>query len=206
MTDLELAQAAAACYEPVGAGWERVWLLGGVWMAYKAPILAFRGSVDAEDWLRDLRAIPAYQSDIGWVHAGFMAGMRDAFMEWRSAFPSTSPWLVGHSLGAAHASILAALLAASGAPLPQGLVVFGCPRPGFFKLRRTIRSGKFPVRVYSNRGDPVPDVPVPFWHLLPYRHPAKPIMLNAGAALGDSSPLAAHHMARYVEGISELPS
>lgn len=201
MTDLELAQAAHECYNPSGA-WQNVWITNGVWMGWKPPILAFRGSATPEDWLRDLRAVPAYQSDIGFVEAGFMAGMRDAVLEWRRAFPYVSPWITGHSLGGAHAAIMAAILVSLKGILPQGLVVFGCPRPGFFKLRRTLRAGKFPIRSYRNAGDPVPDVPVPVWRIMPYRQIAKSIMLHAGPAPGDSSPLAAHKMARYVAGLS----
>lgn len=201
MTDLDLAKAALECYAASG-DWDRVWITGGVWMGWKPPILAFRGSATPEDWFRDLQAVPSYQFDIGFVEAGFMEGMRDAVREWCRTFPSASPWITGHSLGGAHAAIMAAVLVSLKGILPQGLVVFGCPRPGFYKLRRVIRLGKFPIRSYRNVGDPVPDVPLPVWRIMPYRQIAKPIMLHAGRAAGDGSPLAAHKMARYVAGLS----
>lgn len=201
MTDLELVRAAADTYDPA-ASWDRVWNADGVWMFYRPTVLAFRGSKTPEDWIRDLGALPSYESDIGFVESGFMLGMRGALREWRREYPSVRPWITGHSLGGAHAAIMAAILVSLKGILPQGLVVFGCPRPGFYKLRRTIQAGHFPIRSYRNVGDPVPDVPVPVWKVMPYRQIAKSIVLQAGPAPGDSSPLAAHKMARYVAGLS----
>lgn len=202
MTDLELVRAAADTYDPA-ASWDRVWNADGVWMFYRPTVLAFRGSKTPEDWIRDLGALPSYESDIGFVESGFMLGMRGALREWRREYPSVRPWITGHSLGGARAALLAALLVHADFALPQALVTFGAPRPGFFKLRRVLRRGKFPMRAYQNDGDPVPALPPHVCKIMPYIHPETSVPLHVGAGTG-TGPLAAHHVRQYVAGIESL--
>lgn len=205
--DIELCQAAADCYVPAGK-FERTFEVSGVWYATRLSragerIIAFRGTNDPGDVFTDLRAWPVRDPQVGYCEAGFHEGMREALLEWRRWPQSAPAWITGHSLGAARASIAAAILSLLPRHMPLGLVVFGCPRPGFSKLRRIV--GKLTVcRVYSNIDDPVPDVPVPIWHILPYRHPAKPIMLEAGKRAGDDGPFSAHHVSQYQRGLEML--
>lgn len=203
MTDLDLVKASADCYNPVGP-WDRVWNCAGVWMFYRDGVLAFRGSKTPEDWIRDLDALPDYQSGIGFVQAGFMTGMRTAFAEWRKAYPDVSPWLTGHSLGGAHAAIMGALLMQESSPSPRALVTFGSPRPSFYKMRRLLRSGKFPMRGYANAGDPVPALPPHVALVFPYVHAERMIHVQADPDPSDTSPFAAHHVRVYVRAIEQL--
>lgn len=205
--DIELCQAAADCYSPAGK-WEDTFFTSGVWYATRKNsagerILAFRGSKTIEDWARDLDGWPTRDPQVGWCAEGFHDGMRDVLAAWSKLFALDRCWITGHSLGAARAAIMAGLLAKRAIISPRGLVVFGCPRPGFGKLKR-ICQGLRVCRVYSNKDDPVPDLPEPLWKILPYRHPAKPIMLQAGRTPGDDGPFSAHHIARYQLGLKQL--
>ena len=98
-------------------------------------VVIFRGSVTLWDWLRDFRAL-ATPSRIGHVHNGFHAGMEHM---WADLKPLLSqPTIVaGHSLGAARADVLAALMTVDGVP-PVARVVFGEPKPGLLDFARLI--------------------------------------------------------------------
>lgn len=200
MTDLDLVNASADCYDP-RARWERGWDIDGVLMCYRDGILAFRGSSTPEDWIRDLDAFPSYELGLGFVQSGFMDGMSAVFDAWRSTYPDVRPWITGHSLGGAHAALMTGLLLDDRAPRPQGLVTFGAPRPGFYKLRRLLRSGDFPMRGYAIAGDPVPDLPPFVARIFPYVHPELPIGLNYVSPDGDTSPFAAHRVKAYVDAL-----
>ncbi len=111
--------------------------------------------------------------------------------------------ITGHSLGGAHAYILASIFTKIGVK-PSLVVTFGCPKPGFGKLSHIIRNGGFPFRSYANEDDPVPEVPISIPFLLPYKKPSADIMLNIPPAKGDDEPLRSHHCSLYVDGIREL--
>lgn len=204
MTDLELAQVCAATYQP-GIQWEKMWFQDEIWCAAKrsasgALICAFRGSETVEDWFDDLKVMPVDEKPLGFVHKGFFDGMRDVLAEWRAFAQSEPAWMTGHSLGAARACLMAGLLTAMpGEVPPLGLVGFGCPRPGFAKLGRIVRKGGYPVRIYENEGDPVPDVP---WLMGLYRHVTQVTQVKVPATAGDSSIFAAHHIQHYVTAMS----
>src|SRR5216684_6251424 len=88
-------------------------------------VVVFRGSITLQDWVADVRAL-AVPTRIGHVHVGFFSGMEHV---WSEAQPLISqPVIVtGHSLGAARAGVMCALMAADGAP-PAERVVFGEPK------------------------------------------------------------------------------
>ncbi len=209
MTDLELAQAAADCYES-GASWEHVWQLDDVWVATRRNgsgerVIAFRGSRTVEDWLRDLTAMPTYLKRIGWVHKGFSEGMIDVLNETRSIMASEPVWISGHSLGAARAWIYAALvLTARNVVKPAGVATIGTPRPGFPHLRKLVAKSGIHARAYANKGDPVCDVPLRIPFIWPYCEPVDPIEIDVAPDDGADGPLARHHAALYVKGVSAL--
>lgn len=145
---------------------------GICWAIKRLPgfdLVIFRGSVTTLDWVRDLRALAAV-TRIGHVHIGFWAGLEHAWSDIRPLL--TQPAIVaGHSLGAARASILTALMVADGAA-PIARVVFGEPKPGMLDLAKIVE--KVPGRSYRNgdqvHHDLVTDVPFSF-PPLQYVHP-----------------------------------
>ncbi len=120
--------------------------------------ITFAGSESGLDWLRDFEAVPFNHPQLGTIHAGFWQGMEAAFEALR---PQLSGQLAiqGHSLGCAHAAILAGLCAVNGIPVAQ-LTLFAPPRPGYSKLRAIVQRRTGKVLAYRNGPDPVPEVPV----------------------------------------------
>ena len=125
-------------------------------------MIVFRGSVTFQDWVRDLIAV-AVPTRIGTIHAGFWLGMENTCSEVQSLTIGRNVIVAGHSLGAAHASIMTGLLVDSGIA-PMARVVFGEPKPGMKDAARIIRS--VPGRSYRNgdnlHHDLVTDVPFSF--------------------------------------------
>lgn len=153
---------------------------GVCWALKRLPgfdVVVLRGSVTSLDWIRDLRAL-ARKTRVGHAHIGFHAGMEHV---WKDLRPLISqPCIVtGHSLGAARATVLTALMAADGAP-PVARVVFGEPKPGLIDLADIVRT--VPGRSYRNGDDVhhdlVTDVPFSF-PPLQYVHPTKIIPVCA---------------------------
>ena len=145
---------------------------GVCWALKRLPgfdVVVLRGSVTGLDWIRDLRAM-ASRTRIGHVHVGFFTGMEHVWGDLRPLI--SQPCIVtGHSLGAARAAILTALMTADGVP-PVARVVFGEPKPGMIDLAEVIRD--VPGRSYRNgdevHHDLVTDVPFSF-PPLQYVHP-----------------------------------
>lgn len=198
-----LAQVCADAYADTPAGFDNVWEFDGCHAARRVidgqDVIVFRGSKDAEDWIRDVEAVPVWDYALGFVHAGFLAGVRDVL----GALASTAGKdivVTGHSLGGARARILAGLLAYSGQPVKQ-CCVFGSPRPGFANLARILQKSGTPMASYRNRNDPVPLVP--FMGGL-YQHPDQWVALDAAPPADDLEPLRDHHIARYQEGLAKL--
>ena len=145
---------------------------GVCWAIKKLPgfdLVIFRGSVTALDWMRDLRAL-ATRTRVGHVHIGFWAGMEHVWGDLRPLL--TQPAIVaGHSLGAARAAVLTALMVTDAAP-PVARVVFGEPKPGMLDLARLVAA--VPGRSYRNgdelHHDLITDVPFSL-PPLQYMHP-----------------------------------
>ncbi|SDD95872.1 Lipase (class 3) [Bradyrhizobium brasilense] len=145
---------------------------GVCWAIKKFPgvdLVVFRGSVTALDWVRDLRSL-AVRTRVGHVHIGFWAAMEHVWSDLRPLL--TQPAIIaGHSLGAARASVMTALMVADGAA-PIGRVVFGEPKPGMLDLAKIVET--VPGRSYRNgdelHHDLITDVPFSF-PPLQYMHP-----------------------------------
>jgi predicted lipase len=124
-------------------------------------VVIFRGSVTRQDWLRDVQAL-AMPSRIGHVHSGFYAGIEHMWADLRPIL-SQPAIITGHSLGAARADVLAALMAVDGVP-PVARVVFGEPKPGLLDFAKLITG--IPGRSYRNgdntHHDLITDVPFSF--------------------------------------------
>ena len=178
ITDYELCLLEAATYDP-GTSWDTRWTTGGVYVYHRNvrgyDVIAFRGSDNMEDWLRDLKGWPKYHPKLGFCHAGFLEDMDLVAQEVLLLLqPASKVVVIGHSLGAARALILAALMTVSGLK-PDYVVVWGEPRPGFSKLKNILLGGGFLIRSYKNRNDPVTLLPYYFGL---YRHVTDPIKLD----------------------------
>jgi lipase (class 3) len=124
-------------------------------------VVVLRGSVTLQDWLRDAQAL-AMPSRIGHVHSGFYAGMEHMWTDLK-AMLSQPAIVTGHSLGAARAAVLTALMTVDGVP-PVARVVFGEPKPGLLDFAKLITG--IPGRSYRNgdstHHDLITDVPLSF--------------------------------------------
>lgn len=180
-------------------------------------VITLRGSDSPLDWLRDFEAAPVLDPQLGYVHSGFLQGMRALFGALQKQLPSGAKVAItGHSLGGARARILAALFIVNGYDVYQ-LVTFGSPKPAFANLARIIQKGADVAAhggaiamvsehiSYRNRSDPV--VTVPFniadmeWeHTEPYK------AVSAAPAAYDLQVLRDHHIGLYLQGVTALLS
>ena len=198
LSALEAVRLCASVYDARPAGFERVIsvssIVGGIVRTDGGTAVIFRGSADLGDWMRDLEADPTELAPLGYVHAGFAEGVPQ-FLEAVRPYLSGNLFLAGHSLGAAHACLMAALLGASGIAV-QELTLFGCPRPGFTQLGEWVRKNVRTIRSYRNGSDPVPLVPALLWFYKPVVPPEQ-IGFN-----GDpENPVEDHYIANYVRAV-----
>jgi hypothetical protein len=163
LSDAEIADLCAAIYGYPGAPvvqWDHFdpgFDDGVCWALKRFPgydVVIFRGSLLLigyrllPDWFRDIRAFPLF-TRIGHVHEGFFQGMEKMWAELRPMI--RQPVVVGgHSLGAARASDLTALMVMDGIP-PALRVVFGEPKPGFQDHTDIVAT--VPGRSYRNGND-----------------------------------------------------
>ena len=202
MTDLDAAIACADSYLPAPP-FDRWWTDDDIHVGLRSVgtehLIAFRGSVDREDWRRDFEGWPTLDGDLGYVHAGFRSGMDGVANRLQGSVGGV--WHVtGHSLGAARACIFAALLGLVGKP-PASLITFGTPRPGFGKLSAMLRSNIKTIRHYRNGPDPVAIVPRSFM-LLPYQKPVPDLEIAIPPTGADPvNVFEWHAMSLYLEGL-----
>lgn len=132
-----------------------------------------RGTVTPLDWLRNLSAWvePIHHDNLGPVHASFYSGMRTVQRELTEIVPSGPLIICGHSLGAARAVILSALLTIDHRePIARIWRAAGrvCP------ARTDPRPDQAPAQLrthYGNDHDLITDLPF-FWPpLFAYEHP-----------------------------------
>src|SRR5438270_6715240 len=127
-------------YAPLGVmalgAWDQAWAREGVQVGLRhvgdTDVIAFRGSVDAQDWLRDFQGWPTLHPRLGYCHSGFLQGMDTVAEElgMAVAYQARPFILTGHSLGAARALLVAGLFVAQKKMLPSAVVTFGTPKPG----------------------------------------------------------------------------
>lgn len=212
-TDALIASYCNEIYSPTAiiGDWDRfdTGLDDGVCYAVKKlpgfDLVVFRGSITAQDWIADFRAM-VIPTRIGHVHAGFFAGMEHVWAELRPLL--MQPVIIaGHSLGAARAAILCALMVKDGV-VPAARVVFGEPKPGLIDLAQLIKD--VPARSYRNgdtlHHDVVTDVPLSL-PPLEYMHPT-PIVPVCAEPTGDLfsrfGAFAYHHIELYVTAVTAL--
>jgi hypothetical protein len=214
-TDAELVDAAAATYDPASVPF--IADIGSalrIFLTQRADglvIVSIEGTHDAVGWAFDFFALRikdhpgiAHPS-LGFIHAGFytMASIvldrLTAELEHRGV-----PYAIcGHSLGAALALLLGAMLIVRGMP-PVKIGAFAPPRVGGAKFVATATSVPFCAERYGL--DPVPAVPLDLPIVFPYDQvplrelQAPPLPRDASlAALFDQ-----HHITNYVAGVHAL--
>jgi hypothetical protein len=193
-TPLYLAQQSARSYDrwSVNSGGTEALIAIEPW----GRCVAFRGTTsDFGDILRDLRAVPWYDKDLGWCHSGFLKGAREIYPLLRPALHSGPLWLTGHSLGGALATLVAAMMVRDGIPL-TGLVTFGCPRVGY-GLEERLKAVPFQQR-WVHGTDCVPSHP---WTVWGYRHARWESWLPL-CEDEEADRFLNHRMASYVSAIS----
>ena len=200
---IDLARVCAEVYADTPTGFAHSWDYEDCHASHRkiadTDVIVFRGTKDVTDWLRDILVTPFWDYRLGFVHAGFLAGMNDILVA-MSLVVGSKVAVTGHSLGGARARLLAALLAYNGTPVSQ-CCVFGSPRPGFANVGRILQKSGTPLASYRNRNDPVPLVP--FFGGL-YQHPDEWIELDAPGDPDDLDALRDHKISRYIEGLEKL--
>lgn len=204
-SDALIASYCAAIYRPLAiveldhfdAGEDD----GVCWAIKRLPgydLVIFRGSVTTLDWVRDCRALSC-NTKVGHVHIGFYAGMEHVWGDLRPLI--SQPCIVaGHSLGAARAAVLTALMVEAGAP-PVARVAFGEPKPGLLDFAKIVET--VPGRSYRNgdnlHHDLICDVPFSF-PPLQYMHPTPivPVLSKpSGSFFERYGAFAYHHIELY---------
>jgi hypothetical protein len=188
----------------------------GIYWALKKlegfDVVVLRGSEVAHDWVEDFRAFPV-KTRIGTVHRGFYDGMEKMWSELAPML--TQPVLVtGHSLGAARADILCALMVASNRP-PVRRAAFGEPRPGMRDFAQFLKD--VPGNGYRNQDanghDLVTDVPLDihlvglFGDALDFIHPKLLAGVTAsptGDFFARHEAFAYHHIQLYMAATAAL--
>lgn len=117
----------------------------------------------------------------------------------------TAPiYIIGHSLGAAEASLYAWSRINRRLPV-AGVYLFGCPRPGNSVISTTL--SRVPVRSVCNGRDLVTRVPFDLPPLESYANAAPFEMGNAPPPAGDTWGLFAwHHSELYAQACRSLPA
>ena len=139
-------------------------------------VVSFRGTearklITGGGWidvLRDLRTIPWYDKRVGWSHAGFLKGAQGVVDKSLFGLLKRDRPIIftGHSLGGALSINAAAILQSEGFKV-SAVVTFGAPRTLTKGASKRFSSSGINIWEFSNKGDPVPDVPFRWWG---YRH------------------------------------
>jgi hypothetical protein len=202
ISPLQCAQLSAAIYADDATQWDNRWSAAGVVCGHKRigddDVLVFRGTDNAGDWLVDAEAWPCWDRELGFVHAGFLAGMDDVLAAVQETVGGPIEAITGHSLGGARARVAAAKLLVRNQPVRQ-LVTFGSPKPAFANLARVIQKSQISHLSFRNRNDPVPLVP----GLLPqWVHTEQWQAVDSAPGVADLAPLRDHGIAHYVQALT----
>lgn len=206
ISDHELVLAAAATYDPTAKpifqgidGAMRVFLtkVNGL------NVIAIEGTHDAIGWGVDFVAIPeemrgtVSHPTLEWMHAGFYAAAIDALPTVREIAQQGPYGITGHSLGAAEAGGIGALLILEGLP-PVKIGMFAPPRVGGDKYVSVVTS--VPNCGYRFADDPIPLVPFTLRHF-PYRQIPVTQIGRASFARALIDPFTYHHVGHYVADV-----
>lgn len=146
----------------------------------------FAGTETVDQGFRDVDAFPIYVDLLhDWVHAGFWKGVPETVTQIALLKPSRVR-LMGHSLGAAHARLVAKTLAALNTVYCFAPVLFGEPSSAFEPS---------PARSYAVKHDFIPLIS-------PYPQASELIWLDAEPYGAD--PMAYHHVQTYCNAMKNI--
>ena len=128
-----------------------------VFKIYDGNKVVARGSAKQIDWMHDFNAFPIRTPALGTVDHGFYINVYPVF-QYLASLNIKDLTFIGHSLGGAHATILAALFTANNLPWSE-LVTFGAPRPGYSKIKSLLSKDPSKSTAYRNNSDIVPTLP-----------------------------------------------
>lgn len=173
-----------------------------------ADVIVLRGSVTAGDWARDTFAAPyvGHRRNLGPVHHGFYLGLDNAWDDMKGHLrPGMPVATVGHSLGAARATLLAAIMLDEG-HAPALSVLFGEPMSGFQQLTDFLKP--LPARSYrcgdGANHDPIPRLPFPIPPLRYRRRTPLIDVVTEQVDINDEGPFVFHHMPLYAAALARL--
>ncbi|MEO8498912.1 MAG: lipase family protein [Planctomycetota bacterium] len=154
-------------------------------------LLAFRGTSNLGQWIRDARLVPV-SHPWGLVHAGFRDGVTLVDEDLRgfdqAATQAEHVWITGHSLGGALAVLAAARLKLQG--ITPHVYTYGQPRVGLGEFAERFHP-ELPDRLWRfiNQSDVVPRVPPGLFyrHCGQVKRIVRPGLLEA-AGLADATP------------------
>ena len=167
ITDLDLIDACIGTYVGAPQSWGNDKIHAFVSQVNGTQIIAFEGTQSIPEWVGNvLGATPddtAMQHDaIGLVHREWYEGVvrvAPDILSYLEGLKDYSLAFTGHSRGAAHAEIMAAVLTLHGIRIER-LSTFGTPRCG--RLNGITKD--IPGYLYQNMRDPVFDVPIYLHH------------------------------------------
>jgi triacylglycerol lipase len=191
ITDARLAELCAETYDGNPMTFETEGVHFRITVEDNQNVIAFRGSANVMDWLRDFDVLSRDITKLGALQAGFQL---DASQAW-ARIPDDNVILTGHSKGGADAQVIAGMLCAAGLP-PLKLTTFGAPRICWTSTDAICALLlKVPGSDYRNQSDPVPLLPVDFYH------PRDVAQLGDGAEPLDAGD---HDIALYVAAVGAL--
>ena len=206
MNPLNYALACKQSYQCTVYDWIAGWFINKVQVNLTRIdgdyVLVLRGSMTAEDWVRDLDALPIHDSMLGWVHKGFHEGLIDVYKAIRNCTGGEPISFTGHSLGGARARLLAGMCIVNHIPV-KNLVTFGSPKPAFTGLKDIICSSDIHHLSYRNNEDIVPTLPESLPPVFDYVHTEDYILLDGGQDDGIEGRIKDHFMDLYVKGLTQ---
>lgn len=192
-----LAELAAAAYEPP-VTYQRADVCVTVTHESGVPVVAFQGTNNLEQAIRDAEALPRADAVLGECHLGFSIGARLVALDIAFGLEGSAepPVFTGHSLGGALALMTAALWRCHGHRV-GAVVTFGAPRAGFQSFCDKLAD--IDITMYRFGCDGIPEIPrlIPYW-----RHPR--VLTAIGRPSGN--PLADHHMSNYLAALASMPA
>jgi hypothetical protein len=203
-TDSELVDAAGATYSP--AAIPLISDLGSAIQVYWTTRddglhnIAIEGTHDPLGWALDFFALRTIDHGgmihpaLGFIHAGFYLAANAVVDRIQAKLDGEAYAICGHSLGAAMALLLGAMLAVAGFP-PVKIGAFAPPRVGGEMFANWIKT--IPHCAYRYGHDPVPLVPMALQPFFPYQQ----VSLIEIDAPFQRDIFLDHHITNYVEGV-----
>lgn len=189
--------------------WDAQGLTNHVWWGIKDEWVALRGTVvqNPVDWARDFLAIPTHplfgHPQLGWIHAGFWLGMEETWAQIKVHLRHDNLKITGHSLGAAHATILTGLCMLDFPGQALTRIVFGEPNEAIghsglngIVTQPTVTNYSF-RNMWHGKEDPVTLVPIE-----PYACPTPRIERQLDIPDPGEDLVELHHMPHYLAAVT----